>query len=87
MNWESSTEVYILPQSQWEFALWCRQLNPVLSDNLEWWDGVGGGKEVQEGGNILIPVHVDVWQKLYNIVKFQLKINKLRHAKKKKENK
>ena len=46
---------------------------------------MGGGKEVQEGGNILIPVHVDVWQKLYNIVKFQLKINKLRHAKKKKK--
>ena len=48
---------------------------------------MGGGKEVQEGGKIHIPVHVDVWQKLYNIVKFQLKINKLRHAKKKKTNK
>ena len=26
----------------------------VLGDNLEGWDGVGGGKEVQEGGDICI---------------------------------
>ena len=25
--------------------------NPVLCDNLEGWDGVGGGREVQEGGS------------------------------------
>ena len=24
----------------------------MLCDNLEGWDGVSGGKEVQEGGNI-----------------------------------
>ena len=29
--------------------------NPVLCDVLEGWDGVGGGREVQEGGNICIP--------------------------------
>ena len=28
----------------------------MLCDNLEGWDGVGGGKEVQEGGNICIPM-------------------------------
>ena len=28
--------------------------NPVLCDNLEGWDGVGGGKEVQEGGDVCI---------------------------------
>ena len=28
----------------------------VLCDNLEGWDGVGGGREVQEGGDICIPV-------------------------------
>ena len=28
---------------------WC-------SDNLEGWDGVGGGREVEEGGDICIPV-------------------------------
>ena len=26
--------------------------NPVLCDNLEGWYGVGGGREVQEGGDI-----------------------------------
>ena len=26
--------------------------NPVLCDKLEGWDGVGGGREVQEGGDI-----------------------------------
>ena len=28
--------------------------NQVLCDNLEEWDGVGGGTEVQEGGDICI---------------------------------
>ena len=28
----------------------------LLCDNLEGWDGVGDGKEVQEGGDICIPV-------------------------------
>ena len=27
----------------------------MLFDNLEGWDGVGGRKEVQEGGDICIP--------------------------------
>jgi len=26
--------------------------NPVLYDNLEEWDGVGGGREVEEEGDI-----------------------------------
>jgi len=26
--------------------------NPVLYNNLEGWDGVGGGKKVQEGGDM-----------------------------------
>ena len=30
--------------------------NPVLCDNLEVWDGLGGTREVQEGGDICIPV-------------------------------
>ena len=29
-----------------------RKLNPVVWDNLEGWDGVGGGREVQERGDI-----------------------------------
>ena len=36
---------------QWEFAVWFRELNPGLCDNLEEWDGDGGGREVQEGGD------------------------------------
>ena len=27
----------------------------MLSDKLEGWDGMGGGREFQEGGTILIP--------------------------------
>ena len=28
----------------------------MLCDNLEVWDGVGGGREVQEGDDICIPM-------------------------------
>ena len=42
--------------SKWEFALWHREPNPVLCDNLEGWDGVGDGREIQEGGDTCIPV-------------------------------
>ena len=30
--------------------------NPVLCDNLEGWDEVGGRREVQAGGDICMPV-------------------------------
>ena len=35
----------------------------MLCGSLEGWDGVGGGKEVQEGGDMHIPMadHVIVW--------------------------
>ena len=42
--------------SQWEFAVWLRELKQGLGDNLEGWDGEGDGKEVQGGGNICIPM-------------------------------
>ena len=42
--------------SQWEFAVWLRELKLLLCDNLEGWDGVGGQREVQEGGDICIPM-------------------------------
>ena len=45
---------------------------PVLCDNIEGWDGEGGGRGVQEGGYICIPM-VDsclcMAKKYYNIVK------------------
>ena len=47
-NWDSSIEKYIAVckiDSQWEFAVRCRELNMVLCDNLEGWDGVGSGRE------------------------------------------
>ena len=28
----------------------------MLCDNLEGWEGVGGGREVHEGGDICVPV-------------------------------
>ena len=64
---------------QWEFAVWLRELkplNPVLSNNLEEWDGEGCGKVVQEGGTYvyLWLIHVEVWQKPTNSVK-QLSFN------------
>ena len=33
-----------------------RKLNPGLCNNLEGWDGEEGGREVQKGGNICIPM-------------------------------
>ena len=42
MNSESSMETHFTIckiDSQWEFAIWCRELNPVFCDNLERWDG------------------------------------------------
>ena len=37
----------------------------MLCDSLKGWDGVGGGREVQEVGDIYISMvfHFDVWQK------------------------
>ena len=54
----SSTETYISTcktDSQWEFAVWLRELNPMLWDNLDGWGG-WPGREVQEERNIGIPM-------------------------------
>ena len=42
--------------SQWEFAVWCRELKPGLANNLDRWDGEGGRREVHEGGYVGIPM-------------------------------
>ena len=42
--------------SQWEFAVWLRTLKQGLYINLEGWDGEGDGKEVQNRGDICIPM-------------------------------
>ena len=43
-------------ESQREFTVCLRKLKPGLCINLEGWDGVGNGKEIQKGGNICIPM-------------------------------
>ena len=59
MYGEGNMETYITLckiDYQWESAVWLRELKPGLYDNLEGWDGVGGGREVQEGGDICVPM-------------------------------
>ena len=42
--------------SQREFAVWLKKLKPGLCINLEGWDGEGDGREVQNRGDICIPM-------------------------------
>ena len=55
MYGKSTMETYITIckiQSQQEFAVWLRKLKQGLCMNLEGWDGVADGREVQKGGDI-----------------------------------
>ena len=59
MYGKSNMETYITIckiDSQQEFAVWLRKLKWGLCINLEQWDGVGEGREVQNGGDICIPM-------------------------------
>ena len=59
MNGKSNMETYITIckiDSQWEFAVWHRKLKQGLCINLEEWNGEGDGREVQNGGDICIPM-------------------------------
>ena len=52
---KSNMETYITTckiDTQQEFAVWLRKLKQGLCINLEGWDGAGGGREVQKGGDI-----------------------------------
>ena len=65
MYGKSNMEIYITIRkidSQREFAVWPRKLKQELCINLEEWDVVGDGREVQKGGDIHKPwlTHVDV---------------------------
>ena len=56
---ESNMEAYITMykiDSQWEFAVWLRELKQDLCNNLEGWGREGDGREVQKGGNICTPM-------------------------------
>ena len=66
-NWETSMETYITIcriDSQCKFPVWCRELKPILYDNLEG-GKVGSGREVQEVWTYVYIwlIHVDIWQK------------------------
>ena len=57
MHGKRNMETYITIcklDSQQEFAVWLRKLKQGLSINLEGWDGEGGRREVQKGGDIFI---------------------------------
>ena len=52
---ESNMEAYITRykiDSQWEFAVWLRELKQELCNNLEEQDPEGDGSKIQEGGDI-----------------------------------
>ena len=58
-NRKSKNEKYTLPYVQKMAKGNCcikQGAQPWYSDNLEGWDRMGGGKEVQEGGDICIPM-------------------------------
>ena len=58
MYGESNMETYSTickVDSQWEFAVWLRELKQALCINLEGWDGEGDGREGQKGRDICIP--------------------------------
>ena len=57
MYGKSSMETYITvwkTDSPWEFAVCLRELKQGLCINLEWWDGQGDGRKLQEVGDICI---------------------------------
>ena len=59
MYGKSNMETYITIckiDNQQEFAVQLRKLKQGLCINLERWDGVGDGREVQKGGDIRIPI-------------------------------
>ena len=59
MSGKSNMETHITIcniDSQREFAVWLRKLKQGLCINLEGWDGEGDGREVQNGGDMCIPV-------------------------------
>ena len=59
MNWESSMETFTLPYVKYvasgNLLSDTGSSSPVLCDDLERWDEVGGGREVKEGGDTCIP--------------------------------
>ena len=64
MYGESNIETYntiCKIDSQWEFAVWLRELKQGLCNNLNGWDGEGDGREFQEGGDMSISMADSCW--------------------------
>ena len=60
MYGESNIETYNIickTDSQWEFAVWLRELKSGLCNNLEGW----GREGVQEGGDMYMPMDDSCW--------------------------
>ena len=61
---ESNMEIYNAISeidSQWEFAVWLRELKQGLCDRLERWNGVGDWRELLEGGDMGVPMADSCW--------------------------
>ena len=74
MDGENNRDTYITIckiDSQRGFAICLRELKQGLCTNQEGWDGEWDGREVQEGGDVCIPmaIHVEVWQKTVKFCK------------------
>ena len=52
----NETELVILIESQWKFAVWLRKHKQGLCINLQGLDGEGDGKVFQKGGDTCIPM-------------------------------
>jgi len=50
------TSPYSKTHSQWELAVCLREVRQGLCINLVGWDWEGDGREVQDGGDICIPM-------------------------------
>ena len=64
MYGESNMEIYnsiCKIDSQWEFAIWLRELKQGLCDNSEEWDGEGDGREVRKEGDMGAPMADSCW--------------------------
>ena len=64
MYGESNMETYITIckiDSQWEFAVYLRELKHWVCINLEVWEGEGDDKEFQEGEDICISMADSCW--------------------------
>ena len=59
MYGKSNMEIYntiCKIDSQWEFAVWLRELKQGLCDNLEGRDGEGDGRDIQKKGDMGVPM-------------------------------